>query len=372
MPLPQLTKESDVEAICSYLNSYPNGITITEAMTSMPRQIFDPQKINAYVVWGFVDKTGDLLKLTPLGSDLINIAPGHMYLIYQKVIFNLEPYRSAVGWMFQKDFSEITNIEIATYWQLNFKAYLGTSDENQMKSMATCFLQICQAAGFGTLSSGRSSGMNRFGISKSALGRFFTETVHIMETQAAEESGIGSIPVPAVEVPETAQKPQPGADVERFEHFKDRFSAMAEPAPAAETRIYISPTANKKLSEQIITMLEVEKYNYMVGAGDLTKGLVPGEDAAKAMKKCNAAVIILGADEKSKLPGGMYAATAESLMELGAAMVLIGKNVILLYDDRVEVPQTLQSMQSYEFSGAELSWNTGVALMNSVKAFLQK
>ena len=372
MSLPQLTTDDDVEAICEYLKTRPGGITITEAMTSMPRQLFDPQKINAYVVWGFVSKDGDHIALTELGEDLINIAPGHKYLIYQKVIFNLVPYKAAVHWMFQKDFSEITNIEVATEWQLNFKAELGTSDENQMKAMATCFFQICQTAGFGSVSSGRSSGMNKFVISKPVLGKYFTETVFIMEKQAKESVVTPAAPPPAPEVPAVKSAVVPETSVvDRSDSFKGQMGELVGAAPSGETRIYVSFSENKKLTEQIMTMLDVDKFPYELGMKETGIETPIGEGVSTAMKKCNSGIIFAAADENVLLPNGQYAMSPGSLIELGAAMALFGKNIVLLCDDRVALPQPLQGMEHYEFSGTELSWNSGVSLMKAVSKFRQ-
>jgi hypothetical protein len=369
MSLPQLTTDDDVEAICEYLKTRPGGISITEAMTTMPRQLFDPQKINAYVVWGFVKKDSDHISLDTLGEDLINIAPGHKYLVYQKVIFNLAPYKAAVHWMFQKDFSEITNIEVATHWQLNFKAELGTGDENQMKAMATCFFGICQTAGFGSVSSGRSSGMNKFSISKSALGKYFTETVMIMEQQAREAFAAPPIK-PAVEVPVAGTEKDPEmAAVDRFDQFKERIGGATGAVPTGDARVYVSFSDNKKLTEQIMTMLEVDKFPYEVGQQKIGIDVPEGEGVSTAMKKCNAGIIFAAPDENVLLPNGQYAMSPASLIELGAAIVLFGSNVVLLCDERVAMPQDLQGFEHYEFSGTELSWNAGVNLMKAVSRF---
>jgi hypothetical protein len=376
MSLPQLTTDNDVEAICAYLKARPGGITITEAMTSMPRQLFDPQKINAYVVWGFVNKEGDHISLTDLGEDLINIAPGHKYLIYQKVIYNLAPYRAAVHWMFQKNFSEVTNIEVATEWQLHFKTELGTTDENQMKAMATCFMQICQTAGFGMLSSGKPSAMNKFSISKNALAKYFTETVLIMDKQAREAAApppapaATAAPAPVPEVPSITTAGQAGAPaVERFDSFKERMVDMAGAAPSEKTCVYVSYSENQKLTEQIMTMLEVDKFPYKLGIKSPDIKAPLGEDVPATMKKCNSGIIFAAPDENVLLPNGQYAMSAASLIELGAAMALFGKNVVLLCDDRVALPQSIQHMDHFEFSGSELSWNAGVSLMKTVSKF---
>jgi hypothetical protein len=357
MSLPLMTSDDDVEAIVEYLITKPEGTTITEAQTILPRALLEDRKINAFVYWGVITKDGDFIKLNLLGKDISMTAPENRYLIYQKLIYNLKPYQSVLEWMFKKDFQEVTNIEVSSHWQMHFKSELGTSDENMMKSMATCFLQICQSAGFGRLTTGRHSQTNLFKIDKYTIGKYFTETISYFkdDTKAAQKE------TPQAVVEELAGKPSAidRGIIEDFSSFKK----------AGQSQIFISHSENNTMMEQIKTMLDVEKINYRVAEKDDNAQIPVPDSVSETMRNCDAAIIFVSADDNETRKDGSYGINPDVLMEIGAAYALYNKKIVLLWDERITIPNNLLGIERCEFSGNELSWNAGVNLMKAVTKF---
>jgi predicted nucleotide-binding protein len=56
-------------------------------------------------------------------------------------------------------------------------------------------------------------------------------------------------------------------------------------------------------------------------------------------------------------------------IEIGAAAVLYGHRVLLMWDSRVSVPADLTSMLRCEYERDDLSWETGMEIMKAVKSF---
>ncbi|UCH90161.1 MAG: nucleotide-binding protein [Thermoplasmata archaeon] len=358
MPLPMLTSHEDVDQIVYFLRNHPDGTTVTEAVTVLPRQLLEPQKINSYVHWNIIVMDGDKIKLGPIGEKLSKISPEHHYLVYGEIIRQLKPYASAIQWMFQKDFNEITNIEVSSHWHSHYKEDLGTSDENQMKSMGTCFFQICQAAGLGQLSKGRSSQIIHFTINKKYLGKFFTEMADALEAESARSAAAGVEPVAVIpEAPPSSISARPADDLEPIR-------------PLHQRRIFISHSKNNKIVEQLVTMLEVEKFGCEVIDQDISAGSPLPDNLLSSMRKCNASIIFVTTNESEKRADGKYGIKPGVLLEIGAAYVLHNKNVMLVWDSRIEPPAGLKDMEHFKFSGNELDWNAGVDLMNAVKKLI--
>jgi predicted nucleotide-binding protein len=87
------------------------------------------------------------------------------------------------------------------------------------------------------------------------------------------------------------------------------------------------------------------------------------------MHRCNAALITVTVDESEKRADGRYGINQNVLIEIGAAFVLYKKRVILVWDNRIDVPSNLQGLYRCEFTGNEFSWADGMKLMKAISNF---
>jgi hypothetical protein len=347
MALPIMTTDTDVYAIVDYLSLRPEGIGLTQAVTEVPRNLLEDRKLNAFLTWGIIKKEGNQIKLDDLGWELSKATYDVKYIIYQEIIRRVPPYQGVIRWMFDKDFSEVTNIEVASFWQMKYREYLGTNDENLMKSMATCFLNLCQYAVLGTLNEGPASKTTMFNINKTYVGRFITEYIPSAEKIAGTgvEQDLSSL-----------------GDLEI-----DTAKPLAAPSGP---RVYISPSKNKGITEQIKTMLEIEKIAYAAGDPRTSPNLPLEENTISTMGRCTMGVVSISSEDLIRSPEGSYIFDPSTLLELGAAYLQFNKNVVLLWDEHVSVPEELSGMDKIEFSGRDLSLSAGTELLNAVKKHL--
>lgn len=136
-----------------------------------------------------------------------------------------------------------------------------------------------------------------------------------------------------------------------------------------ETRVFISHGKNKRILEQVKTMLEFGQYLYEVAIETETTAIPVPDKVLDAMRRCSAGIIIISADEQEKLEDGHYDINQNVLIEIGAAFVLYDRKVVLLVDKRVNLPSNLQGLYKCEYQGDELSWEAGLKLQKAITNF---
>lgn len=141
------------------------------------------------------------------------------------------------------------------------------------------------------------------------------------------------------------------------------------PQETQETRVFISHGKNKRILEQVKTMLEFGNYPYEVAVETETTAIPVPDKILDAMRRCSAGIIIISADEQEKLEDENYGINQNVLIEIGAAFVLYDRKVILLVDKRVNLPSNLQGLYKCEYQGNELSWETGLKVQKAITNF---
>lgn len=136
-----------------------------------------------------------------------------------------------------------------------------------------------------------------------------------------------------------------------------------------EIRVFISHGKNKRILDQVKTMLEFGKYEYEVAVETETTAIPVPQKILDAMRRCSAGIVIISADEQEKLESGRYNINQNVLIEVGAAFVLYDKQVVLLVDKRVDLPSNLQGLYKCEYQGDELSWEAGLKLQKAITDF---
>lgn len=136
-------------------------------------------------------------------------------------------------------------------------------------------------------------------------------------------------------------------------------------------RIFLSHGKNKKILEQIDTVIKFGGFESVIAVQEETTAIPVPEKIMTAMHKCDAAIINVSADELLKDTDGKetYKINENVLVEIGAAFVLYKKKVILVTDKRVSLPSNLQGLFLCRYEGNSLDWDAGMKLQKALTEF---
>lgn len=133
-------------------------------------------------------------------------------------------------------------------------------------------------------------------------------------------------------------------------------------------RVFISHSKNMAVVGQVKEILALYDIDYEIAIEEETAAIPVPEKIIAAMRRCQAAVMVVTADEQSKVDGD-FAINTNVLIEIGSAFVLYDKKVVLLWDRRLKVPSNIQGLYRCEFEGNELSFAVGTKLAKALKSF---
>jgi hypothetical protein len=354
MALPTKTTTDDVRGIVNYFKTKPTGATLTEARAAIDKKLLDGRKIAAYRAWKILDRDGDRYKLTPRGWDLAR-KPETEAQTYRQIIDSIVPYRSALEWMFHQGFDNVSVIDVAAHWHEHHASALGPDVKDAtIRDNAVAFFHLCEAAGVGKLTLGRGGNPTRLVIDRPAL------TTYIEAGPTA----------PTTELGETVEEDE---DVEvEAEQQDEELPPTPPPAPPAapeKLRAFIAHGANMEIVDQVQTMLSLADIDSEVAESEETPAIPVPDKVLEAMRRCQAGIIAVSADERYKNESGDYTINENVLIEIGAAFVLYDRRVVLLWDKRLPVPSNLQGLYRCEYEGDELSWSAGMKLMKAIQGF---
>jgi predicted nucleotide-binding protein len=138
-------------------------------------------------------------------------------------------------------------------------------------------------------------------------------------------------------------------------------------------RVFISHSRNKKIVQQIETILKFGQFDYENAEERETIAIPISEKVFGLMKDCNCAIINLSVDEQEESDGG-YKLNSNVLIEIGAAFLQYDRRVILLVDKRLsaQLPSNLNGLYRCEYQGDELSFDTAMKLQEALTKFREK
>lgn len=145
-------------------------------------------------------------------------------------------------------------------------------------------------------------------------------------------------------------------------------SAPAIGASSVAFKVFISHSKNMDVVDQVKEILGLYDISFELAVEGETTAIPVPDKVLDAMRRCNAGVMVVTADEQSKADGE-YVINNNVLIEIGTAFVLYNKRVVLLWDKRLKVPSNLSGLYRCEFEGNELSFAVGTKLAKSVKGF---
>ena len=151
---------------------------------------------------------------------------------------------------------------------------------------------------------------------------------------------------------------------------KQRVLLTAVPADGKSNRVFITHGKQKAIVTQIKELLSFGHFEPVVSIERESTAVPVPEKVFEDMRSCSAGVIHVGAEGKYlDRDGNEHTKINDNvLIEIGAAMALYGKKVILLVEVGVTLPSNLQGLYRCEFSGDRLDYD---ATMKLLKTFTQ-
>jgi predicted nucleotide-binding protein len=151
----------------------------------------------------------------------------------------------------------------------------------------------------------------------------------------------------------------------------------ASPNPAAATltakanRVFISHGKQKAIVVQIKELLAFGSFDPVVSVEREATAIPVPEKVFEDMRSCSAGVIHVGAEGKYLDKDGTELTKLNDnvLIEIGAAMALYGKKVILLVERGVTLPSNLQGLYRCDFEGDKLEYDSTMKLLKTFSQF---
>lgn len=158
---------------------------------------------------------------------------------------------------------------------------------------------------------------------------------------------------------------------------KASLAAASQLLPAPPTfnpksnRVFIAHGKQKAIVTQIKELLEFGSFEPVVSVERESTAIPVPEKVFEDMRSCRAGVIHVGAEGKYLDRDGNEQTKINDnvLIEIGAAMALYGKKVILLVEGGVTLPSNLQGLYRCEFDGDRLEYESTMKLLKTFSQF---
>lgn len=135
--------------------------------------------------------------------------------------------------------------------------------------------------------------------------------------------------------------------------------------------MFISHGKERAIVGQIKELLTFGNFEPVVSVERESTAIPVPEKVFEDMRSCGAGIIHVGAEGKYLDPAGKEHTKLNDnvLIEIGAAMALFGKKVILLVERGVSLPSNLQGLYRCEFDGDRLEYDSTMKLLKTFSMF---
>ncbi|MDA0263156.1 MAG: nucleotide-binding protein [Chloroflexi bacterium] len=357
--LPIMTTMEDLDVLVAFLKTKINGSTIKEAESVVGRQYIDGRKLSGLQTWGFISKEIDHIGLTQLGREFSRGSEDEKARMLMGVIREIPPYNGVLEWASFQNFESITTVDVGSRWIQFNKDYLGTDNENTINSNVVCFFHLAQGAGLGKLVIGRRGQPTRLELAQSVVSAFLSHgsgaSIEEKETAAISQDELSGFPEPGFWEADSNTPTEP--------------SGLTRGNQNGVEKVFVGHSSNGKILQQIRTILNFGKFEVVIAEDEETTAVPVPDKVMDAMHKCHAAIMNISADTPINGDGNEYAINNNVLIEVGAAFVLYNKNVILLVDDRVELPSNLAGLYECRYHGDSLDFESTMKLQQALINF---
>jgi predicted nucleotide-binding protein len=191
-----------------------------------------------------------------------------------------------------------------------------------------------------------------------------------------------SVPMPAATPPEGGVEKREAAEEPTEADEKRSESPVPAAAPTASVtttaandrkanRVFISHGKQKAIAEQIKELLAFGHFEPIVSVERESVAIPVPEKVFEDMRSCGAGVIHVTAEGRFLDPDGKEHVKINDnvLIEIGAAMALYGKKVILLVQKGVALPSNLQGLYRCDYEGERLDYEATMKLLKTFSQF---
>ena len=213
------------------------------------------------------------------------------------------------------------------------------------------------------------------------LFREINGTTYVDLSSAASQSPTTSTSIDTV--PEQPSAGIPAKEPQAFNRISPEAKIEGEQSPIAMrpiheaegiSRVFIGHGRNPRILEQIKAILNFGKFEPVVAEDEETTAIPVPEKVMEAMHKCHAAIMNISAEAPVITEHGEehFEINDNVLIEIGAAFVLYRKNVILVVDDRVDLPSNLQGLYECRYQGDSLDFDSAMKIQQALIKFREK
>lgn len=136
-------------------------------------------------------------------------------------------------------------------------------------------------------------------------------------------------------------------------------------------RVFISHGKDRSITSQIKEILTFGKFIPVVSVENESTAIPVPEKVFEDMRSCAAAVIHVASEGESLAPNGdkVHRLNENVLIEIGAAIALCDKNVVLLVEKGTPLPSNLQGLYRCEYEGDKLDYDATMKLLKTFNEF---
>lgn len=136
-------------------------------------------------------------------------------------------------------------------------------------------------------------------------------------------------------------------------------------------RVFISHGKDRSITGQIKEILTFGKFEAVVSVEKERTAIPVPEKVFQDMRSCAAAVIHVASEGESLAPNGdkVHRLNENVLIEIGAAIALCAKNVVLLVEKGTPLPSNLQGLYRCEYEGDKLDYEATMKLLKTFNEF---
>ena len=140
---------------------------------------------------------------------------------------------------------------------------------------------------------------------------------------------------------------------------------------AKSNRVFISHGKQKAVVAQIKELLVFGSFEPIISVERESMAIPVPEKVFEDMRSCGAGVIHVGAEGKYLDRDGIEHTKINEnvLIEIGAAMALYGKKVVLLVEKGITLPSNLQGLYRCDFEGDRLDYDATMKLLKTFSQF---
>jgi predicted nucleotide-binding protein len=148
-------------------------------------------------------------------------------------------------------------------------------------------------------------------------------------------------------------------------------SAAPSAADPKISRVFISHGKQKNIVAQLKELLSFGNFEPVVSIEREATAIPVPEKVFEDMRSCGAGVIHVGAEGKYVDSKGNEQSKINDnvLIEIGAAMALYGKKVVLLVEKGLNLPSNLQGLYRCDFDGDRLEYDATMKLLKTFSQF---